>query len=142
MRLVLDANEYLYAFGDDRQTSSQELLARLIGGGQHDVRIVRTIVVEVIRNSPPSAHKPFFDALAAILEEGCDIDEDFVIPYHRGEHFQEVGFKKADALIAAYAEAVGADVLVSENRRHFHAFADELPFHVMDATAFLRHHAR
>ena len=140
MRLVLDANEYLYAYGADRRTASQELLACLLKHREHEVRIVRTIVQEVLRNAPPQAHRMLFDALELLLEEDCGIDEEFVIPYHRGEHFREVGFKEADASIAAYAEAVGADVVVSENRRHFHAMASHLPFKVMDAEAFLKRH--
>ena len=138
MRLVLDANEYLYAFGADCKISSQEMVFDLMERRDHDVRIVRTIVEEVLRNAPSWSHRRFFGALALILEEDCGIDEEFVIPYHRGEHYREVGFKEADAMIAAYAEAVGADVLVSENRRHFHAMADRLPFQVMDAEGFLK----
>lgn len=138
MRLVLDANEYIYTFGDERKPSCEALVLSLVDRGDHDVRIVRTILEEILRNIPDRTHKGFFEAMHMLVEEDCGVDEEFAIPYHRGEHFREVGFKEADALIAAYAEAVGADVLVSENRRHFHTMADRLPFRVMDAEGFLK----
>ena len=46
------------------------------------------------------------------------------------------GLKPGDALIAAYAEAIGADVLVSENR-HFLGRTTGLPFAVHDAKSFI-----
>ena len=140
MRLVLDANQYIYVFGEVRKPSCEALVRLLLTESGHEVRIVRILLDEVLRNIPPETHKHLYGVLDQLLEEECSIDEDFVIPYPRGEHFREVGFKEADALIAAYAEAVGADVLVSENRRHFHAMADRLPFRVMDAECFLRQH--
>ena len=57
------------------------------------------------------------------------------------ERYQDMGFKEGDAHIGAYAEVVEADILVSENRRHFHAMAGHLPFKVMDAAQFLKRHA-
>ena len=137
MRLVLDANEYIFALANP-WTPSRDLVALLGADPQYDVRIVRILVEEVLKNSPERSHRRFFSTLDLILEDGCGIDEDFLIPYARGEHFREVGFKEADALIAAYAEAVGADVLVSENRRHFHTMSDRLPFRVMDAERFIK----
>ena len=135
------SNEYIYTFGDERKPASESLVLSLVDQGIHDVRVVRLIIDEVLRNLPRKSHRRFFEALDLLLEEDCGIDEEFVIPYHRGEHFREVGFKEADASIAAYAEAVGADVVVSENRRHFHAMAGHLPFRVMDAETFLKRRA-
>jgi predicted nucleic acid-binding protein len=138
MRLVLDANEYVYAFGVGRKPSCETLLLTLSEQGGHDVRVLRTIVEEVVRNTRGEAHSLFFEALDDLLEEGYGIDETFIIPYHIGFQYRERGFKPADALIAAYADVVGADMVISENRKHFHGMADRLPFQVMDAEQFLR----
>ena len=141
MRLVLDANEYLYALGLIRLPSSEALMKALIQGGEHGVRIERTIVREVCRNLPERDHRRFLGMVDVLLERECDIDEDFVVPEPWSLRYRDLGFKEGDAHIGAYAEVVEADVLVSENRRHFHAMEDHLPFRVMDAAQFLKRYA-
>jgi hypothetical protein len=140
MRLVLDANEYIYALGPDAAPSG-DLLGFLSRAHGFDVRIVRTIVEEVLRNTPERLHRDFFDSLRLLIEDGFGVDEEFVVPHHVAQHYQDIGFKEGDAHIAAYAEVIGADILVSENRRHFHTLAGHLPFQVTDAEQFLRRHA-
>lgn len=140
MRLVLDANEYILALGRDRDAVCEQFLAA-VEASDHVVRIERTIVQEVTRHLSGSSLRDFFGALEVLLEEGCAIDEDFLVPHHIAQHYQDAGFKEADAHIAAYAHVVEADAVVSENRRHFHAMASHLPFRVMDAEQFLKRHA-
>ena len=140
MRLVLDSNEYLFAMGPTPLAPCQQLVDILASTDEHDVRIHRTIVREVSRKLPEPLRTMFYRTLKDLLEEGYGIDEDFVVPHHVAQHYQDVGFKEADAHVAAYATVVGAEILISENRRHFHAMADQLPFHVMDAMQFLKHH--
>ena len=140
MRLVLDANEYIFALGAVREPACAILLETLrVRGGS--VRIERTIVQEVTRHLHQDDLRAFFAVLGILLEEGSGIDEDFIVPHHVAQHYQDIGFKEGDAHIAAYAHVVEADVLVSENRRHFHARATDLPFKVMDAAQFLKRHA-
>ena len=52
MRLVLDANEYIFALGQPPAPFSQALIDALIDTGLHDVRIQRTLVREVSRRLP------------------------------------------------------------------------------------------
>ena len=142
MRLVLDANEYIFALGQTPTSFSQALIDALLDTGLHDVRIQRTLVREVSRRLPEPYHRTFYRTLEDLLEEGCGIDEDFVVPHHIAQHYQDLGFKEGDAHIAAYAQVIEADALISENRRHFHTLARHLPFQVMDAEGFLKRHAR
>jgi len=67
----------------------------------------------------------------------AEIDEDFVVPFDLGAKYEAFGFKEADAFISAYAEWVGADALVTENR-HFLRRTDNLPFLVVTAEECLR----
>ncbi len=140
MRLVLDANEYIFALSKPPSLFSKDLIDTLLDTGGHDVRIQRTIVREVSRRLPKPLHRTFYKLLEDLLEEDCSIDEDFLVPHHVAQHYQDVGFKEGDAHIAAYAEVIVADAVISENRRHFHAMAGRLPFKVMDAETFLKRH--
>lgn len=141
MRLVLDSNEYIFAFGLEPRVTCIRLLEFLEGNAGWDIRIVRTIVNEVAGRTPEQAVKGFYAVLEHLLEDGCGVDEDFVVPHHIAQHYQDVGFKEADAHIAAYAQGIGTDMVLSENRRHFHDMARQLPFQVMDAEQFLKRHA-
>ena len=140
MRLVLDTNEYVYGLGPSRLHPCERLIDVLGDSGAHDVRILRVIVQEVCRNLPTPYHRIFFKTLDLLMEADCDIDEEFVVPHHVAQRYQDMGFKEGDAHIGAYAEVVEAEVLVSENRRHFHAKEHHLPFKVMDAAQFLKSH--
>ena len=97
MRLVLDANEYIFALGQTSAPFSKALIDLLLDSDVHDVRIQRTIVREVSRRLPKPLHRTFYKTLEDLLEEACSIDEDFVVPHHVAQHYQDVGFKEADA---------------------------------------------
>jgi len=133
MRVVLDANEYVFALGPSRKPDCMRAL-RL--AAVHDLRICRSIVREVLHNLPPKAHGEFFDFLLAAIAAEPAIDEDLAVPFELGASYEEQGLKPADALIAAYAESISADALVSENR-HFLARATGLPFSVHNAKSFV-----
>lgn len=75
----------------------------------------------------------FFD----FISELTMIDEDFIVPFELGVKYERLGLKEADAFIAAYAEWVGADMLVSENR-HFLTRHSNLPFKILNAEACLK----
>ena len=133
MRLVLDANEYIFGLGSQRTHVCEQLLDRLARGGSHlSVRIPRLIVREVQRNLTPEAFREFLRTIALVTT----IDEDSVVPFELGAKYERKGLKPADAFIAAYTEWVGAEVLVSENR-HFLSRHADLPFRVLTAHTFL-----
>jgi uncharacterized protein (DUF2164 family) len=90
------------------------------------VSLCRTIVEEVRANLTPREFQRFFRFINAF----ATIDEDFFIPFEFGARYETMGFKEADALIAAYTEWVGAKALVTENR-HFLTRNPALPFKVI-----------
>ena len=134
MRLVIDSNEYIFAFGPAKADASFKLLEKLIEASElHIVRIPRTIFEEVKRNLTPRYLREFI----AFINTFTIIDEDFFVPFELGVKYERMGLKEADAFIAAYAEWVGADVLVSENR-HFLTKHSSLPFKILNADNCLK----
>lgn len=134
MRLVLDANEYIFALGFFRKVSSESLLNFLIDNfSSHSICICRTIVEEVRANLTPNELPNFIKFINIFTT----IEEDFFIPFEIGVRYETKGLKEADALIAAFTEWVGADVLVTENR-HFLNRHPDLPFKILTAEECLK----
>ena len=138
MRLVIDTNEFVAAFGPSKISSCATLLNLLLEPScNHSLHLPRTIIDEIRRNLSPRT----FSALIKILHLKASVDEDIFVPFELGSKYEEMGLKSADAFIAAYTEWVNAHALISENR-HFLTRQTELPFQVMTAQAFLDHHMR
>lgn len=134
MRLVLDSNEYLFAYGRQRKPACQALLGHIVSNPRRYVlRVSRTILEEVRRNVASRGFKEFWVLLRAL---GVSIDEDSEVPFEIGAKYQSLGLKPGDAFIAAYTEWTGAEHLVTENR-DFLGLARP-PFMVVRAEEFLR----
>ena len=134
MLLVLDSNEYIFSFGFLKKPSSLELLDVIVDKFPfHMFRLPRLISDEVRRNLSAEEYKDFLIFVTSLTV----IDEDFVVPFEIGFKYGTQGLKPADSFIAAYAEWVGADALVTENR-HFLKRTDNLPFVVVTAEECLR----
>lgn len=134
MRLVIDSNEYIFAFGPTKADASLMLVEKLLETrASHVVRIPRTIIAEVKRNIHPAQVREFM----AFINAFTIVDEDFFVPFEIGARYEAMGLKEADALIAAYTEWVGADALVTENR-HFLNKHPNLPFKVLTAEKCLK----
>lgn len=134
MLLVLDTNIYLYAFATSEKPACKAIVNLLADfSDEFRLSIPRTIAEEVRRNLPHDVCREFFGFLADITS----IDEDFFVPFELGVKYERMGLKEADAFIAAYAEWVGADVLVSENR-HFLTKRSNLPFKILNAENCLK----
>jgi len=134
LHLVLDANEYIFSLGLFKQKDSEALLTRISANRSlHSLAICRTLVEEVRTNLSPKD----FQIFIRFINRLTTIDEDFVVPFELGLKYDRMGLKEADAFIAAYAEWVGADVLVSENR-HFLSRNTNLPFKVLNADSCLK----
>ena len=91
------------------------------------------IVNEVRSNLAPIRFKEFINLIQSV----ADVDEDIFVPFELGIKYNSMGLKSADAFIAAYAEWVGADLLISENR-HFLTRSSNLPFKVLTAEKSLK----
>lgn len=134
MLLILDSNEYIFALGAVRDKVCEKLLEQ-ISESSKDIflRIPRLILDEVHNNLTPEAFKEFI----LLINRLTVIDEDSEVPFEFGAKYESLGFKPADAFIAAYVEWTGADALVTENR-HFLSRQANLPFKVMNAENCLK----
>ena len=129
MHLIIDSNEYIFAFGPAKEDKASHLLNTLLNEIHlHTIRIPRTIFEEVRRNLSAEAFQEFNKFITAITT----IDEDFVVPFEIVFKYETKGFKPEDAFIAAYTEWTGSDALVTENR-HFLTRQKDLPFKVLTA---------
>ena len=72
-----------------------------------------------------------------LLSANIPIDEDTLVPFELGLKYESLGLKFADAFIAAYAEYVGAEILVSENRHFLTRHHARLPFKICNAETCL-----
>lgn len=74
MQLVLDSNEYLFAFGSERKPSAVALLNLLVDHpAKYQLRVSRTILDEVRRNTAPQRFRDFWLFLQAL---GVAMDEE------------------------------------------------------------------
>lgn len=134
MRFILDANEYIFALGLFKKEPCESLIKYFIENSSlHSISICRTIVEEVRINLTPKDFQNF----VKFINLFTIIDEDFLVPFELGARYEMKGLKEADAFIAAYAEWVGATVLVTENR-HFLDRHPDLPFKVLTAEKCLK----
>ncbi len=134
MVLVLDANEYIFAFGRIKDPNCERLIHVLRGKtNSNRLRITRLIVDEVRRNVSLEDFRKFI----VFLNKRTTIDEDMFVPFELGEKYRARGLKPADAFIGAYADWVKTDILVTENR-HFLTRQKNLPFKVRTAEQALR----
>jgi len=132
--LVLDSNEYIFAFGNFRKESSKLLIDTLVETSDiNSFRTSRFIINEVQNHLTGELFKEFI----LFIIQLTNIDEEFLIPFELGAKYENKGLKPADALIAAYTEWTGADVLVTENR-HFLTRQKNLPFKILTATDCLK----
>ena len=136
MQLVLDSNEYLFAFGVERKPSCQILLRHIVSNPKKfRIRVSRTILEEIQRNT---AAQPFKDIWVFLRTLGVSVDENWEVPFELGVKYEALGLKPGDAFIAAYADWAGVEFLITENRdfRELHS----LPFRVIRAEEFLKEH--
>lgn len=130
MEFVLDSNVYIFAFGVAKDAGCEGLVTALEEQrATHTICICRTIVEEVRGHLTPQEFREFILFINALTS----IDEDAFVPFELGSKYEWKGLKPADAFIAAYAEWVGAEILVTENR-HFLSRRSDLPFKVLSAT--------
>ena len=129
MLLILDSNVYIFALGAVRDPLCENLFNLIAKNPERIfIRIPRLILTEVRNNLTIETFKEFM----LFLHKRTIIDEDSEIPFELGSKYEAMNLKPADALIAAYAEYVGAEILVSENR-HFLSRQTNLPFKIVNA---------
>jgi hypothetical protein len=99
--------------------------------------ICRPILDEVSRHVLPRQLSEVYGFLNTL---DIEIDERWLVPFEYAERYVQKGLKSGDAFIAGYAEWVGADCLISENRADIVSRAELFPFKVFTAEQFLKKH--
>ena len=120
MRIVLDSNEYVLGLdtteGSSPSSRLLDLIRILIDEAEEFRLLVPEIIVrEVQRNLPAGLEKDFF----RLIQSSQKIEYHDLVDLPK-ETFQKYRsqkrLKQADALIAAFADHMKADYIVSENR--------------------------
>jgi predicted nucleic acid-binding protein len=120
---------YIFGFGFVKESACEKLLLIIAEKPNlFTLRISRSVVKEISRNLSLED----FQKSVQFINLLTRIDEDFLVPFELGARYEAKGLKPADALIAAYTEWTGADVLVTENR-HFLSRHKALAFKVLTA---------
>ena len=132
MRLVLDTNIYVFAFGEAEILSCVRLI-EATSTRKTSLYIPRMIIREVQSNLRPILFKEFI----LFIHKTAHIEEDNGVSFELGMKYEGMGLKPADAFIGSFTEWVGAEILVSENR-HFLSRQSYLPFKVLTAEKCLK----
>jgi len=134
LRLVLDSNEYIIGIGSRSSPHPIRLLNVLAAWPQRfEVFVSRMILDEVRRNLPADR---FQDLWAILVTLDAAVVEEWEIPSEYAGKYASLGLKPGDAAIAACAEVVRAEIVVTENR-DFHGRSG-LPFRSLRAEDFLK----
>jgi len=92
------------------------------------------ILREVQRNLPSDLEKDFFKLIQSSQKIEYHTLAD--VPRATFEKYRQKGLKRADALIAAFADHMKADYIISENR-HIYRNLKHAPFLTLKAQGFL-----
>jgi predicted nucleic acid-binding protein len=140
MRIILDSNEYILGLdttaGPSPSSRLLDLVRILIDESEEFRLLIPEIIVrEVQRNLPAGLEKDFFRLIRSSQKiehrNLLDVPKSTFQKYRRHK-----GLKQADALIAAFAEHMGVDYIVSENR-HIYRDLKSTSFISLTAQDFL-----
>jgi len=140
MRLILDANEYIFGIGKAIEKPYSMALFPSIRTLMEEVSEFRLFIPEIIRdevqrNLAPQRISEFYRFMFSderiIYSSTYDVPKVLINKYH------ELGLKSEDALIAAFAEWQGVHFIVSDNR-HFYEELKVEQFITCNAEEFLR----
>jgi rRNA-processing protein FCF1 len=132
MRIILDSNEYILGLDTTAGPSSPSRLLdllRILIDESEEFRILipEIIVREVQRNLPPDLERDFF----RLIQSSHKIEYHDMVKVPKAtfqKYRRQKRLKQADALIAAFADFMKVDYVVSENR---HIYRD------LKATGFI-----
>ena len=140
MRIVLDSNEYILGLdttaGPSPSSGLLDLVRILIDESEEFRLLVPEIILrEVQRNLPPELEKDFFRLIQSSQKiEYHDLVE---VPKATFQKYRrQKRLKQADAFIAAFADFMKVDYIVSENR-HIYRDLKATGFITLTAQGFL-----
>jgi len=140
MRVILDSNEYILGLdtiaGPSPSSRLLDLIRILIDeAGEFRLLVPEIIIREVERNLPAELGKGFFKLIQSSRKiEYHDLIEMPVATFQKYRRHKHL--KQADALIAAFAEFMKVDYIVSENR-HIYRDLKAAGFTTLTAQGFL-----
>jgi len=140
MRIVLDSNEYILGLdttaGPSPYSRLLDLVRILIDESEEFRLLVPEIILrEVQRNLPSNLEKDFF----RLIQSSQKIEYHDLIQVPKAtfqKYRQQKRLKQADALIAAFADFMNVDYIVSENR-HIYRDLKATGFITLTAQSFL-----
>ena len=140
MRIILDSNEYILGLDTEAGSSASsnllDLIRILIDESEGFRLLIPEIIVrEVQRNLPLDLEKDFF----RLIQSSQKIEYHTLaeVPKATFQRYQQQSrLKHADALIAAFADYMKVDYLVSENR-HIYRSLKATGFITLTAQGFL-----
>jgi len=141
MKIILDTNEYL--FGLDRE-SGEEASVKLLNVVRlmiEDIKDFKLLLPEIIReevqrNIPQQLEKDFYNLIYS--SEKIEHHPMMDVPMKLFNKYRnEKELKEGDALIAAFAEFMKVDYLISENR-HIYKNLKIKEFATVNASEFLK----
>ena len=128
--VVLDSNVYIHAINETDSDCLALVKYDLI---YLDVMVPLRVLLEADNNLDEEDTKKLYDIL-----RNHGIEPDYQrVPEEMIQRYEALGCKKGDAVIAAYTELIGADYLVTQNRR-FLKDVQGLPFTVIEAAQAVR----
>jgi hypothetical protein len=140
MRIILDSNEYILGLdmtaGPSPASRLLDLVRILIDESEEFRLLVPEIILrEVQRNLPTELEKDFF----RLIQSSQKIEYHDLVEVPRAtfqKYRQQKRLKQADALIAAFADFMKVDYIISENR-HIYRDLKATGFITLTAQSFL-----
>lgn len=141
MKIILDTNEYLFGLDKDSGEEASVKLLNVVRLMIEDIKDFKLLLPEIIReevqrNIPEYLEKDFYKVIYS--SEKIEHHSMMDVPIKLFDKYRnEMGLKEGDALIAAFAEFMGVDYLISENR-HIYKNLKIKEFVTVNASEFLK----
>ena len=133
MRIVLDSNEFIFAFME-KKTVCMKILENI---DLFEVFMPLLILDEIVERLRILVNKNFASKIKhTVLSSSIHILDISTLPKNLIEKYERKGLRTSDAAIAAFTEYIQADYLLSENR-HFLKNLKTTKFRVKNAEQFL-----
>lgn len=133
MRIVLDSNEFIFAFME-KKTVCMKILENI---DLFEVFMPSLILDEIVERLRILVNKNFASKIRhTVLSSSIHILDISTLPKNLIEKYERKGLRTSDAAIAAFTEYIQADYLLSENR-HFLKNLKTTKFSVKNAEQFL-----
>jgi len=133
MRIVLDSNEFIFAFME-KKTVCMKILENI---DLFEVFMPLLILDEIVERLRILVNKNFASKIRhTVLSSSIHILDISTLPKNLIEKYERKGLRTSDAAIAAFTEYIQADYLLSENR-HFLKNLKTTKFRAKNAEQFL-----